>query len=97
MNYTARLKPLFHPGKLLITPAAIGVLRAHGIPAISLVLRHICGDWGNISSDDWKQNDLSVPAGLRLLSCYRLSGSLTVWAMTEWNRSYTTIFLPDEY
>jgi hypothetical protein len=96
MNQFTRLKPLFHPGRLLVTHAALAVLRVNGIPVIRLLLRHIAGDWGIVSEDDRQQNDLSIAAGLRLLSLYRLPGGTRVLVATEWDRSATTIQLVDE-
>ncbi len=65
MNQSTRLKPLFHPGRLLVTPAAHTALHTHGIPVISVLLRHICGDWGDLCDEDLRQNDLSLEAGFR--------------------------------
>ena len=105
----SRLKPPFHPGKLLITPVALAALRENGVPVISIMLRHIAGDWGAVSDNDRQQNDLSIAAGLRLLSIYRLPddkrllssyavpSGRKVWIVTEADRSTTTILLPDEY
>jgi len=93
MNQPTRLKPLFHPGRLLVSPAALATLRANGVPVISVLLRHIAGDWGNVSDDDRQQNDLSIAAGLRLISVYRLPDRAEVCVTTEWNRSHTTIRL----
>lgn len=93
MNNTTRLKPLFHPGRLLVTPEALGKLRANQIPVISVMLRHIAGDWGIVSDDDRAQNDLSIAAGLRLLSIYPLPDGTRVIVTTEWDRSNTTIEL----
>ena len=73
------------------------------------MLRHIAGDWGAVSDNDRQQNDLSIAAGLRLLSIYRLPddkrllssyavpSGRKVWIVTEADRSTTTILLPDEY
>ncbi|MFM0498636.1 hypothetical protein [Paraburkholderia caledonica] len=91
MNQTTWLKPLFRPGRLLITPVALTALRANGIPVISVVLRHIAGDWGILSDDDRQQNDLSILAGLRLISIYRLPDQSRILVITEWDRSSTTI------
>ncbi|WP_176081445.1 hypothetical protein [Paraburkholderia tropica] len=91
MNQTTRLKPLFRPGRLLITPVALTALRANGIPVISVVLRHIAGDWGIVSDEDRQQNDLSITAGLRLISLYRLPDQIRILVTTEWDRSHTTI------
>jgi hypothetical protein len=96
MNQPTRLKPLFHPGKLLITPAALAALRGNGVPVISIMLRHIAGDWGIVSGDDKAQNDLSIAAGLRLLSIYRLPDRTRILVITEWDRSNTTIERFDE-
>ena len=96
MHQLTRLKPLFHPGRLLVTPAAHAALRANGIPVNSVVLRHIAGDWGDLSDEDRQQNDLSIAAGLRLLSLYRLPDGTRVLVATEWDRSATTIQLIDD-
>ncbi|WCM19780.1 hypothetical protein NDK50_20590 [Paraburkholderia bryophila] len=93
MSNTTRLKPLFHPGRLRVTPEALEKLRANQIPVISVMLRHIAGDWGIVSDDDHAQNDLSVVAGLRLLSIYPLPDGARIIVTTEWNRSNTTIEL----
>lgn len=91
MNQPTRLKPLFHLGRLLVTPDALDALRLNGIPIISVMLRHIAGDWGIVSDDGKRQNDLSINAGLRLISVYRLPDQTRILVITEWNRSSTTI------
>lgn len=96
MNQATRLKPLFHPGKLLITPAALAALRVNGVPVISVMLRHICGEWGTVSDSDKAQNELSIAAGLRLLSIYRLPDGARLIVTTEWNRSHTTVELVEQ-
>jgi hypothetical protein len=96
MNQATRLKPLFHPGRLLVTPAAMAALRTNGVPVICVMLRHISGDWGSISEDDKRENDLSINAGLRLLSVYRLPDQARMLVITEWDRSHTTIERFDE-
>ncbi|WP_230948600.1 MULTISPECIES: hypothetical protein [Burkholderia] len=93
MHSSTRLKPLFHPGKLLVTPDAMETLRTNKIPVISVMLRHIAGDWGCVSDDDARQNDLSIAAGLRLLSIYPLPDRTRIIVVTEWDRSQTTIEL----
>ena len=44
-----------------------------------------------------KENELSVKEGFRILSAYELETSVKVWVITEWDRSVTTILLPEEY
>ncbi|HEX7933051.1 MAG TPA: hypothetical protein VF573_08255 [Paraburkholderia sp.] len=91
MNRPTRLKPLFHPGRLLVTPVALTALRENGVPVISIVLKHIAGDWGIVCDDDRQQNDLSIATGLRLISLYRLPDQTRILVNTEWDRSSTTI------
>lgn len=91
MYRPTRLKPLFHPGKLLVSHAALAALCANSVPVISIVLRHIAGDWGIVSEDDKRQNDVSIMAGLRLISTYRLPDQTRIVVVTEWDRSNTTI------
>lgn len=93
MHFSTRLKPLFHPGKLLVTPEALEKLRTNKIPVISVMLRHIAGDWGCMSDEDARQNDLSIAAGLRLLSIYHLPDNTRIIVITEWDRSQTAIEL----
>jgi len=64
--------------------------------------RHVKGDWGNVDDEDKKTNDLSLKAGMRLLSAYNddrfpKHGVATIWIITEADRSTTTILFPDEY
>jgi hypothetical protein len=96
MHPATRLKPLFHPGKLLVSRAALAALRANSVPVISVALRHIAGDWGILSEDDKRQNDVSIPGGLRLISIYRLPDQTRILVVTEWDRSKTTIERIDE-
>lgn len=96
MFHPTRLKPLFHPGKLLVSHAALAALRASNVPVISVVLRHIAGDWGSVSEEDKRQNDVSIATGLRLISIYRLPDQTRILVITEWDRSHTTIERFDE-
>lgn len=96
MHQASRLKPLFHPGTLLVSHAALDVLRDNSVPVISVVLRHIAGDWGVVSDDDKRQNDVSIATGLRLISLYRLPDQTRLLVITEWDRSHTTIERFDE-
>ncbi len=91
MNQPTRLKPLFRPGRLLVASDALTALRASGIPVISVLLRHVAGDWGTVSDEDRQQNDLSISAGLRLISLYPLPDQTRILVITQWDRSSTTI------
>lgn len=68
--------------------------------------RHGAGDWGVVTSDAKRQNDAAVKSGEdRVMSAYPIDpaqpclgyGDNTVWVITEWDRSVTTVLLPDDY
>ena len=64
--------------------------------------RHSSGDWGDLCEDDRKMNDSALKAEQngeptdQLFSSY-VNGTDKIWIITEWNRSATTILLPEEY
>lgn len=68
-----------------------------GQGSIELLLRHVNGDWGDLDDEDKKENELSVKEGFRILSAYELATGVKLWVITEWDRSVTTILLPEEY
>jgi hypothetical protein len=90
-------RPRFQLGRIFATPAATEAINDANVPFISLLTRHVCGDWGDLAESDRQQNELSVDAGLRILSSYVLPNRQTVWLITEWDRSATTILLPGDY
>ncbi|MGF6997259.1 hypothetical protein [Paraburkholderia sp. GAS32] len=90
-------RPRLKPGKIFVTPAALKALQSAGISLFDPLLRHIRGDWGDIPESDRQQNELALTAGLRILSSYALPNGRRVWLITEWDRSATTILLPDDY
>lgn len=53
-------------------------------------------DWGDLCHEDAELNDQAVKAGERVLAAYSTSRG-TVWIITEWDRSATTILFPSEY
>jgi len=62
----------------------------------ALLLKHSTGDWGTVDAEDKKANDDAVKHGGRLLSAYQI-GEIKVWIITEWDRSVTTVLLPEDY
>ncbi|API73565.1 hypothetical protein [Ralstonia pseudosolanacearum] len=84
-------------GHLLATPAASAALQAAGVSIFKLLNRHARGDWGDLSEEDHQQNNLAAMTGQRVLSSYLLSSGQKVWVVTEWDRSMTTVLLPDDY
>jgi hypothetical protein len=84
-------------GQLLITPGAKEAFEGTGENPFTFILRHIQGDWGNLSPEDVQENELALEHGFRLLSAYDLTDATRIWIITEADRSATTILLPSEY
>ena len=58
--------------------------------------RHSNCDWGELSTEDKKENDYSLDKNLRLLSSYQ-HNDWKIWIISEADRSTTTVLFPDEY
>jgi hypothetical protein len=86
---------LFPLGRVVATPGALAELSHDEIQAA--LQRHHSGDWGDLDKDDWAENEKSLLDGLRLLSVYRSAAGVKFYIITEWNRSVTTVLLPEEY
>jgi hypothetical protein len=87
----------FTLGRTFITPGAAEALETAGQTALEFLRRHMSGDWGELSQDDIKENELSLQKGLRLLSRYETTQGEPLWIITEADRSATTILLPSDY
>jgi len=94
---TVHAGPRFKLGRIFATPAALEAIADAHVSIIDLLIRHMRGDWGDLSESDRQQNELSIDAGLRLLSSYVLPDGQTVCVITEWDRSSTTFLLPGDY
>lgn len=88
-------EPLFPLGQLLITANASQQLQETEVQAA--LRRHAGGDWGELDSEDWQENDHSVKSGYRILSSYVAQDQAKFWIITEADRSYTTVLLPEDY
>jgi hypothetical protein len=84
-------------GRTLATPGALRALEEAEQTPDDFLARHETGDWGEVGDEDWDENELSLREGFRLLSAYRLRTGVTIWIITEADRSATTILLPEEY
>ena len=89
---------LFELRHVVVTPGAVDLLDRSGTNLDVLIRRHQTGDWGQVCHDDWQANTRALHAGERLLSAYELGASKErIWIITEWDRSVTTVLLPEEY
>ena len=68
------------------------------INPLHLLMRHVNGDDGDLSADDKALNVVAIATGKdRVFSAYNLSSGDRLWVITEWDRSVTTILLPEDY
>ncbi|MEL5920644.1 hypothetical protein [Stenotrophomonas maltophilia] len=87
---------LFQLGALVGTPAAMAVLGEAVEGFLSLVARHVTGDFGDVCAEDAERNREAIKHGDRIFSSY-LVGEQKVWVITEADRSLTTLLLPSDY
>ena len=91
MTMTTRLQL----GSTYATRGAIASL--HPEDMSRALLRHASGDWGDVPAPDALANEAALQCEGRLLSSYPLGNGVRVWAITEADRTVTTLLLPDEY
>jgi hypothetical protein len=97
-NQSARAnepEPKFPLGRIVATPNAL-----HDVPneeIVSALSRHVQGDWGTLDKEDWSANERALLQGGRLFSAYQSSQNIKFWIITEWDRSVTTVLLPEDY
>ena len=91
-------QPLFRAGKLLMTAGVNDLVQRGALNPTPYLQRHLSGDWGDLCDDDRRQNDTALKSGEdRLFSSYKVTPTLKLWIITEWDRSVTTLLLPSEY
>lgn len=98
-GWVASVAALFPLGRLVATPGALALLRRRAGEDLlaALLERHRSGDWGDVSPEDARENEVSVRYGcLRVISSYGVAGE-RLWVVTEADRSATTFLLPEEY
>ena len=96
--YVKQNKLRFKSKDVVATQGAIALLQLQNKPKLGeeLIFRHFSGDWGDVCEEDRKVNEDGIDNNQRLMSVYHVGGE-KIWLITEWDRSVTTILLPDEY
>ena len=102
-NSSSKLQARFRLGQIVATPGALAALDEAGqIPHVFLA-HHVTGDWGALGSEDKRANDEAcahegdISQQGRILSSYKTRNGVTIWVITELDRSVTTLLRPDEY
>ena len=89
-------KALFELGQIVVTRGAADKTQDIQRHPVQLIARHVEGEWGNLPPEDIKENELSLAKGYRLFSAYNIEDA-RFYVITEWDRSATTVLLPQEY
>jgi hypothetical protein len=87
----------FALGQLVATPGAVTALGEAGHHPAEFLLRHKHGDFGELGPEDLAENERAVREGSRVFSSYTTRLDQKLWCITEWDRSVTTLLLPEEY
>jgi hypothetical protein len=86
----------FHLGQLVATPEAVAAAHAAGINVVTVVLRQLAGDWGDVDQATSQHNDTAVATGGCLHSVYRLSGDDALVVTTDAERGRTVVALASQ-
>ena len=92
---TQKIARAFPLGQTVITSNAQEILHPEDVQMG--LNRHVGGDWGECCPEDAQTNEEALQDGARLLSVYRDRSGTKFWIITEWDRSATTVLLPEDY
>jgi hypothetical protein len=93
----------FKLGRVVATPGALAALEEAGHAPEFFLAFHAAANWGELDKEDRRANDEAIAhegdpdRQQRVLSSYLTRNQTKIWVITEWDRSVTTILLPDEY
>ncbi len=88
--------PLFSLGRLVMTRGIKSLIGTQEYLLSPFLNKHSKGEWGNICEEDKEANNDALLHGGSLLSSYTYENT-EIWIITEYDRSVTTVLLPDEY
>lgn len=95
----ALTNPKFSPGEIVATPGALAAMEEHQCQPLTLLARHIAGDWGVLPAEDAQLNDRALQTGGRLFSSYPIGPEVRIWLITDQceTGNISTYLLPSEY
>ena len=88
---------MFELGQIVATKAALNAFDNCGDSPVTYIRRHQTGDWGELGADDKRANEVAIKQGLRILSKYKIKSGESIYVITEWDRSYTTVMMREDY
>ncbi|EPO4283164.1 hypothetical protein ACUARH_000138 [Pseudomonas aeruginosa] len=93
-NYRRLLFPI---GALILSEGIDCLMREGRLDPMSYFRRHTRGDWGDVTDEQWQQNNAALKSGERLDSLYIVTRELRIRIFTEADRRATHIVLPSEH
>lgn len=90
-------RPLFDLGQVMATPGFLDAAHRNEESPLDYLGRHVTGNWGDLPEEDIEANREALAHGGRIFSAYHLADGTKFYLITEWDRSYTTFLLPEEY
>ncbi len=90
-------KALFALGQVVATPQSLSEIQKSGETPQDFINQHSQGQWGLVCEEDRQANEDALRNGERLLSVYKTKLGEKLYVITEWDRSATTLLLPEEY
>lgn len=89
-------KLLFTPGALILSVDIDRLVRAGCLDPLPYFRRHVRGDWGDVSEEQWQANGIALQSGASLESRYVVRPELSIRIVTDAERRFTLIVLPSE-
>jgi len=85
--------PIFKLGTVVATPEAMRLL---GPNVVDVLISHADLEQGELGDEDHNLNVQAVEVASRIFSKFKVDGA-SFYVITEWDRSLTTVLLPEEY
>jgi hypothetical protein len=87
----------FTLGEVVVTASARSILRFSGETPEAFLARHQRGDWGDVTPEEWFENDAAAACGMRVWSAYLTAMLHMVWVITEGDRRFTRVLATHEF
>ncbi len=92
---------LFSPHRVVMTfslqQRLAGIIPDSWEEELARMLNRHIRDWGDMDQSDQQLNNTALKGRGSLFSTYHTSDGTQVWIITEGDRSYTTVLLPEDY
>jgi len=88
---------LFALGEIRVSPGVRDALDESAQEPIEFLMRHVTGDWGQVTAPEKEENERALAGGRRIASAYDTAEGIRIWVITEYDHSATTLTRPSEY